>query len=74
MSAASWVRKSLLSVAIVVIAVQITLLGGKINEGIELMGFVHHGSPEEMSKYAKKMCKETNYKVLKISRSADLNS
>ena len=47
------------------------LLGGKINEGIELMGFVHHGSPEDMSKYAKKLCKETNYKVLKMKIGMD---
>ena len=47
------------------------LLGGKINKGIELMGFVHHGSPEEMSQYSSNMCKEKNYKVLKMKIGMD---
>ena len=47
------------------------LLGGKINDGIELMGFVHHGSPEEMANYAKNICKEKKYKVLKMKIGMD---
>ena len=42
------------------------LLGGKINDGIKLMGFVHHGSPNEMGKYTKEILKSRNYDVLKM--------
>lgn len=42
------------------------LLGGKVRDGITLMGFVHHGKPAEMAAYATAQLDEFGYKVLKM--------
>jgi L-Ala-D/L-Glu epimerase len=47
------------------------LLGGKINEGIKLMGFVHHDTPSEMANHAKEIIKNKQYKVLKMKIGMD---
>ena len=47
------------------------LLGGKVRDGITLMGFVHHGKPAEMAAYARAQLDEHKYKVLKMKIGLD---
>ncbi len=47
------------------------LLGGKVRDGITLMGFVHHGSPTEMAAHARAQLDEHGYKVLKMKIGLD---
>ncbi len=47
------------------------LLGGKVRDGITLMGFVHHGAPADMAANAKEQIDEHGYKVLKMKIGLD---
>jgi muconate cycloisomerase len=47
------------------------LLGGKVRDGIELMGFVHHDTPERMAGYARDALDEHGYRVLKMKIGLD---
>jgi muconate cycloisomerase len=47
------------------------LLGGKVRDGLSLMGFVHHGSPEEMAANAERILEEKGYPVLKMKIGID---
>ena len=47
------------------------LLGGKVHDGLTLMGFVHHGEPEVMAHTALKAVDEYGYKVLKMKIGLD---
>lgn len=47
------------------------LLGGKVRDGITLMGFVHHGAPADMAANAKQQIDEHGYKVLKMKIGLD---
>ncbi len=42
------------------------LLGGKVREGVDLMGFVHHDTPEAMAAEAAATLAETPFPVLKM--------
>lgn len=42
------------------------LFGGKVREGVDLMGFVHHGEPAEMAREADRTLRDTSYPVLKM--------
>lgn len=42
------------------------LLGGKVREGVDLMGFVHHDAPEVMAAEAEATLAETPFPVLKM--------
>ncbi len=47
------------------------LLGGKVREGITLMGFVHHGPPADMAVHARAQLDEHGYQVLKMKIGLD---
>ena len=47
------------------------LLGGKVRDGVDLMGFVHHDTPEEMAKEADAILSEQNFPVLKMKIGLD---
>ena len=47
------------------------LFGGKVRDGLTLMGFVHHGSPEAMAATALRVVEEHGYKVLKMKIGLD---
>ena len=47
------------------------LMGGKVRSGITLMGFVHHGAPEEMAAHATAQLDEHGYGVLKMKIGLD---
>ena len=47
------------------------LLGGKVRDGIALMGFVHHGTPADMAAHARAELNEHGYKVLKMKIGLD---
>lgn len=47
------------------------LLGGKVRDGLTLMGFIHHGTPEEMARTAVKAVDEHGYAVLKMKIGID---
>jgi L-Ala-D/L-Glu epimerase len=42
------------------------LLGGKVRDGVDLMGFVHHDTPERMAEEAKATLDEHGFSVLKM--------
>jgi L-alanine-DL-glutamate epimerase-like enolase superfamily enzyme len=42
------------------------LLGGKVRDGVDLMGFVHHDTPERMAQHAQDALDEHGYPVLKM--------
>lgn len=42
------------------------LLGGKVREGVDLMGFVHQNTPEEMARQATDTLNQTPFPVLKM--------
>jgi L-alanine-DL-glutamate epimerase-like enolase superfamily enzyme len=47
------------------------LLGGKVRDGLSLMGFVHHGSPEQMAEHAREALDQHGYRVLKMKIGLD---
>jgi muconate cycloisomerase len=47
------------------------LLGGKVRDGIELMGFVHHDLPQRMAGHAREALDKHNYRVLKMKIGLD---
>lgn len=47
------------------------LLGGKVRDGLTLMGFVHHGEPAAMAATAVRLVEERGYKVLKMKIGLD---
>lgn len=47
------------------------LLGGKIRDGVDLMGFVHHDTPERMAGHARAALDEHGYPVLKMKIGLD---
>ncbi len=47
------------------------LLGGKVRAGVDLMGFVHHGTPEAMAAEARTTLAETPFPVLKMKIGLD---
>ena len=47
------------------------LLGGKVREGLDLMGFVHHAPPAEMAAEARAKLDEHGYPVLKMKVGLD---
>ena len=47
------------------------LLGGKVRDGVDLMGFVRRSSPEKMAKDADAALKETPFQVLKMKIGID---
>ncbi len=47
------------------------LLGGKVREGLTLMGFIHHDEPEAMARTALRTVEENGYKVLKMKIGLD---
>ena len=47
------------------------LLGGKIRSGVELMGFVHHDTPERMAAEADQVLSEQAFPVLKMKIGLD---
>ena len=47
------------------------LLGGKVREGVDLMGFVHHGKPEAMAAHATATLDRTPFPVLKMKIGLD---
>ena len=47
------------------------LLGGKVRDGLNLMGFVHHDTPERMAQHALQALEEHNYPVLKMKIGLD---
>ncbi len=42
------------------------LLGGKVRDGLTLMGFVHHGEPADMARWATEQLDKHGYSVLKM--------
>lgn len=47
------------------------LLGGKVRDGVDLMGFVHDDTPERMAEEAKAVLDETPFPVLKMKIALD---
>ena len=47
------------------------LLGGKVRDGLTLMGFVHHDTPEAMAESAVRSVDEHGYRVLKMKIGID---
>jgi L-alanine-DL-glutamate epimerase-like enolase superfamily enzyme len=47
------------------------LFGGKVRDGLTLMGFVHHGTPDAMAETALRVLDEHAYKVLKMKIGLD---
>ncbi|HBY93238.1 MAG TPA: hypothetical protein DEP84_04605 [Chloroflexi bacterium] len=47
------------------------LLGGKVREGVSLMGFVHHDTPDRMAGHAREALDEHGYPVLKMKVGLD---
>jgi muconate cycloisomerase len=47
------------------------LLGGKVRDGVDLMGFVHHDTPERMAGHARAALDEHGYPVLKMKIGLD---
>ncbi|MEZ4640356.1 MAG: mandelate racemase/muconate lactonizing enzyme family protein [Caldilineaceae bacterium] len=47
------------------------LMGGKVRDGVDLMGFVYHGTPAEMAQTAKSELDEHGYPVLKMKIGLD---
>lgn len=47
------------------------LLGGKVRDGLTLMGFVHHDTPETMAEEARAAVAEHGYRVLKMKVGMD---
>ncbi len=47
------------------------LLGGKVREGLDLMGFVAFGTPDEMAETARRQIDEHGYPVLKMKIGID---
>lgn len=47
------------------------LLGGRVRPGVELMGFVRHGTPQEMAETARTQLDEHGYPVLKMKVGLD---
>lgn len=47
------------------------LLGGKVRDGLTLMGFVHHGAPAEMADTAVRLVEQRGYSVLKMKIGLD---
>ena len=47
------------------------LLGGKVREGVDLMGFVHHDTPDKMAGYALEALDEHGFSVLKMKIGLD---
>ena len=47
------------------------LLGGKVRDGLSLMGFVHHDTPERMAAEARRAVEEHGYPVLKMKVGMD---
>jgi muconate cycloisomerase len=47
------------------------LLGGKLSEGVNLMGFVHHATPDQMAAEAKSVLDEHGFPVLKMKIGLD---
>jgi muconate cycloisomerase len=47
------------------------LLGGKVRDGLDLMGFVHHDTPERMARHAQETLDEHGYSVLKMKIGLD---
>ncbi|HBY93239.1 MAG TPA: hypothetical protein DEP84_04610 [Chloroflexi bacterium] len=47
------------------------LLGGKVRDGLSLMGFVHHDAPERMAAEARAVLDEHGYPVLKMKVGLD---
>ena len=47
------------------------LLGGKVRDGLTLMGFIHHGTPEAMAETATRIVAEKGYRVLKMKIGLD---
>ena len=47
------------------------LLGGKLHDGVKLMGFVHHAAPEQMAAEAKATLDEHGFPVLKMKIGLD---
>ena len=47
------------------------LLGGKVRDGVDLMGFVHHGDPEVMAENARSTLEEQGFDVLKMKIGLD---
>lgn len=47
------------------------LMGGKVRDGLNLMGFVHHGPPAEMAAHARAALDEHAYPVLKMKIGLD---
>jgi L-alanine-DL-glutamate epimerase-like enolase superfamily enzyme len=50
------------------------LLGGKVRDGVDLMGFVHHDTPGRMAQHAVKTLDEHGYPVLKMKIGLDPTS
>lgn len=47
------------------------LLGGKVRDGLTLMGFVHHDTPEAMARSAVRSVEERGFRVLKMKIGMD---
>ncbi len=47
------------------------LLGGKVRDGVDIMGFVHHDTPERMAQHAQEALAEQPYPVLKMKIGLD---
>lgn len=47
------------------------LLGGKVRDGVDLMGFVYHDAPERMASYAEDELDQFGYTVLKMKVGLD---
>jgi len=47
------------------------LFGGKVRDGLTLMGFIHHGTPEAMAETATRIVDEKGYRVLKMKIGLD---
>ncbi len=47
------------------------LFGGKVRDGLTLMGFIHHGAPEAMAETATRIVDEKGYRVLKMKIGLD---
>jgi L-Ala-D/L-Glu epimerase len=47
------------------------LLGGKVRDGLTLMGFIHHGPPEQMAETALRAVEQHGYRVLKMKIGLD---
>src|SRR5690606_27537479 len=48
------------------------LLGGKVREGVDLMGFVHRDEPSAMARHAEAKLAEAPYPVLKLKIGIDV--